>query len=83
MKKEPPGSSGLLRQLFQMAQSKLSALPWREESATKNGEQMVLAMIPIFYLPEYGCSSAEISMEEKNKISHRGKALCAIKDQLR
>lgn len=38
---------------------------------------------PIFYLPEYGCSSAEISMEEKNKISHRGKALRAIKDQLR
>ena len=38
---------------------------------------------PIFYLPEYGCSSAEISMEEKNKISHRGKALRAIKDELR
>lgn len=37
---------------------------------------------PIFYLPEYGCSSAEISMEEKNKISHRGKALRAIKDAL-
>ena len=38
---------------------------------------------PIFYLPEYGCSLAEISMEEKNKISHRGKALRAIKDELR
>ena len=38
---------------------------------------------PIFYLPEYGCTSAEISMEEKNKISHRGKALRAIKDVLR
>lgn len=38
---------------------------------------------PIFYLPEYGCTSAEISMEEKNKISHRGKALRAIKDELR
>ena len=30
---------------------------------------------PIFMLPEYGCTSAEISMEEKNKISYRGKAL--------
>ena len=30
---------------------------------------------PIFYLPEYGCTSAELAMEEKNKISHRGKAL--------
>ncbi len=38
---------------------------------------------PIFFLPEYGCSSAELSMEEKNKISHRGKALRAIKDELR
>lgn len=38
---------------------------------------------PIFFLPEYGCTSAELSMEEKNKISHRGKALQAIKDELR
>lgn len=38
---------------------------------------------PIFYLPEYGCTSAELSMEEKNKISHRGKALRAIKDELK
>ena len=38
---------------------------------------------PIFFLPEYGCTSAELSMEEKNKISHRGKALRAMKEQLR
>ena len=38
---------------------------------------------PIFYLPEYECTSAELSMEEKNKISHRGKALRAIKEELR
>ncbi len=38
---------------------------------------------PIFYLPEYGCTSAELPMKEKNKISHRGKALRAIKDELR
>lgn len=37
---------------------------------------------PIFYLPEYGCTSAELSMEEKNKISHRGKALRLIKEEL-
>ena len=30
---------------------------------------------PIFYLPEYKKTSAEISAEEKNAISHRGKAL--------
>ena len=30
---------------------------------------------PIFFLPEYGKTSAEISEDEKNAISHRGKAL--------
>lgn len=33
---------------------------------------------PIFFLPEYNCTVAEISAEEKNKISHRGKALRAL-----
>lgn len=37
---------------------------------------------PILYLPEYGMTSAEITMEEKNKISHRGKALQAMKTVL-
>lgn len=49
------------------------------EEAGENG----FGYDPIFFLPEYGCSSAEISMEEKNKISHRGKALRLIKDELR
>ena len=30
---------------------------------------------PIFYVPECGCTSAELSPEAKNAISHRGKAL--------
>lgn len=34
---------------------------------------------PIFYVPEYGCTTAEMDPDEKNKISHRGKALAAIK----
>ena len=38
---------------------------------------------PIFYLPEYQCYSAELAPEEKNKISHRGKALEMMKDILR
>jgi len=37
---------------------------------------------PIFMLDEYGCSSAAISREEKNAISHRGKALRAMKKML-
>ena len=38
---------------------------------------------PIFYLPEYGKTSAEISPEEKNAISHRGKALRALAEYLK
>ena len=30
---------------------------------------------PIFYLPEYGCTTAELDPEKKNELSHRGKAL--------
>lgn len=37
---------------------------------------------PIFYLPEYGCSTAVLDMEQKNKLSHRGKALRAMKKEL-
>lgn len=41
------------------------------ESAGENG----FGYDPIFYVPECGCTSAELSPEEKNAISHRGKAL--------
>ena len=34
---------------------------------------------PIFYVPEYGCTTASMSSEAKNAISHRGKALQLIK----
>ncbi len=38
---------------------------------------------PIFFLPEYGKTSAEISPEEKNAISHRGKALRLMAEKLK
>ncbi len=38
---------------------------------------------PIFYLPEYGMTSAQIPIEKKNEISHRGKALEAMKQKLK
>ncbi|MCD8248645.1 MAG: RdgB/HAM1 family non-canonical purine NTP pyrophosphatase [Lachnospiraceae bacterium] len=37
---------------------------------------------PIFYLPKYGCCSAELTSEKKNELSHRGKALRAMRDRL-
>lgn len=37
---------------------------------------------PIFYLDEYGCSTAELPEERKNELSHRGKALRAMRQKL-
>ena len=37
---------------------------------------------PILYIPEYGKTGAQLTMEEKNAISHRGKALRAMKGEL-
>lgn len=38
---------------------------------------------PIFYVPDLDCSTAQLSMEEKNARSHRGNALRAIREALR
>lgn len=48
------------------------------EEAGENG----FGYDPIFYLPEYACTMAQISPERKNRISHRGKALKAMKEVL-
>ena len=37
---------------------------------------------PIFYVPEFGMTTAQMSKEQKNMISHRGKALRAMVDKL-
>ena len=33
---------------------------------------------PLFFLPEYGKTLAEMTLEEKNSVSHRGRALAAL-----
>lgn len=38
---------------------------------------------PIFFVPEYGCTTAQLSPEHKNEISHRGKALRAMREVIR
>ena len=38
---------------------------------------------PIFYVPEYKKTTAELTEDEKNKISHRGKALQLMKEELK
>lgn len=37
---------------------------------------------PIFYIDEFGCSTAELTEAQKNQISHRGMALRAMKKKL-
>lgn len=45
------------------------------EEAGENG----FGYDPIFFLPEYGCTSAELSPEKKNELSHRGEGLRKIR----
>lgn len=49
-----------------------------EKPAGENG----FGYDPIFYVDEYHCSTAELSMEQKNAMSHRGNALRAIRGEL-
>ncbi len=37
---------------------------------------------PIFYVEEYQCSTAQLPPEQKNQLSHRGKALRAMREKL-
>lgn len=48
------------------------------ESAGDNG----FGYDPIFFVPEYRCTTAEMTAEQKNEISHRGKALRMISKYL-
>ena len=38
---------------------------------------------PIFYVPRFGKTTAELTEEEKNQVSHRGQALQLMKEELR
>lgn len=52
------------------------------EIAHKSAGENGFGYDPIFFVPEFGKTTAELSAQEKNKISHRGKALTMMKEIL-
>lgn len=53
------------------------------EIAHKSAGENGFGYDPIFFVPEFGKTTAELSPDEKNKISHRGKALNMMKEILK
>lgn len=51
---------------------------WQQQAAGKNG----FGYDPHFYLPELGCTAAELDPDTKNRISHRGLALVELKKKI-
>ena len=52
------------------------------EIAIKSAGSNGFGYDPIFYVPECGCTSAELTSEQKNEMSHRGKALRMMREIL-
>jgi XTP/dITP diphosphohydrolase len=48
---------------------------WEGEILTEPAGSGGFGYDPLFYLPEFGCTSAELPPEKKNALSHRAKAL--------
>jgi XTP/dITP diphosphohydrolase len=55
---------------------------WQGEIITEPRGQGGFGYDPHFFLPQLGKTAAELSIEEKNNISHRGKALAKLVQQL-
>ena len=52
------------------------------EIAIKSAGSNGFGYDPIFYVPECGCTSAELTSQQKNEMSHRGKALRMMREIL-
>ena len=55
---------------------------WEGKILTRRQGEGGFGYDPVFYVPEQGCSAAELAPDQKNAISHRGKALSLMLDQL-
>ncbi len=58
----------------------VAAGEWRGEILRERRGDGGFGYDPLFFVPECGCSSAELSAEEKNARSHRGQALRKLAD---
>jgi len=56
---------------------------WEGHIQTELDGQGGFGYDPLFFIQELNCTSAQLSKEEKNKISHRGKAIEQLKKQFR
>ena len=55
---------------------------WHGTIATEARGRQGFGYDPLFYLPEFKMTAAELTEEQKNSVSHRGKALLAFKQEL-
>ncbi|MBU3848829.1 MAG: RdgB/HAM1 family non-canonical purine NTP pyrophosphatase [Candidatus Acinetobacter avistercoris] len=55
---------------------------WKGEVLEQARGEQGFGYDPLFWLPELGLSSAEMSKQDKNKISHRGQAMQLFKSSL-
>jgi XTP/dITP diphosphohydrolase len=56
---------------------------WEGEILTARSGTDGFGYDPVFNVPSHGCTAAELEKAEKNRISHRGKALAILLDNMR
>jgi XTP/dITP diphosphohydrolase len=56
---------------------------WEGEILRKKVGENGFGYDPIFYVPTHDCASAELAPEIKNTLSHRGRALTALLEELK
>ncbi len=55
---------------------------WEGQILTERRGEHGFGYDPVFFLPDLNCSAAELTIEAKQKVSHRGQALRCIKEKL-
>jgi XTP/dITP diphosphohydrolase len=60
----------------------IAAASWHVEIILEPRGKGGFGYDPYFFLPELGKTAAELPMEQKNQISHRGKALARLVESI-